>query len=128
MRAACGRDDAVHPQVLDHLAVVILRMKGADHGNGQARGKEWVYRLGQQHDLVFRGDPGNGPMAECEGVFQVLDNFGLALQLCGAVGIFFKGLGVKLAAYKRGRFRLLTVDGKPLPKSLRMCRYIRFPA
>src|SRR5215469_16996925 len=35
-RAACGRDDTVHPQVLDHLTVVILRMEGADNGDCEA--------------------------------------------------------------------------------------------
>jgi serine/threonine protein kinase len=32
-RAACGWDDAVHPQVLDHLTVVIHRMPGANIGD-----------------------------------------------------------------------------------------------
>jgi len=36
-RAACGRDDTVHPQVLDHLTVVILRMEGADNGDCETR-------------------------------------------------------------------------------------------
>lgn len=35
--AACGRDDTVHPQVLDHLTVVILGMEGADHGDCETR-------------------------------------------------------------------------------------------
>ena len=67
-RAACGRDDTVHPQVLDHLTVVILRMKGADNGDCETRREEWGYGLGQRRDLVFGGDPGNGPMAEREGI------------------------------------------------------------
>ena len=45
-RAAGGRDDAVHPQVLDHLAVVVHRVKGADIGDRETRGEEWEYRLG----------------------------------------------------------------------------------
>ncbi len=36
-RAACRRDDAVHPQVLDHLTVVILRMEGGDNGDCKTR-------------------------------------------------------------------------------------------
>ena len=36
-RAAFGRDDTVHPQVLDHLTVVILRMEGADNGDCETR-------------------------------------------------------------------------------------------
>jgi hypothetical protein len=36
-RAACGRDDTIHPQVLDHLTVVILRMEGADNGDCETR-------------------------------------------------------------------------------------------
>jgi hypothetical protein len=36
-RAACGRDDTIHPQVLDHLTVVILRMEGADDGDCETR-------------------------------------------------------------------------------------------
>ena len=36
-RAACRRDDTVHPQVLDHLTVVILRMEGADNGDCETR-------------------------------------------------------------------------------------------
>lgn len=36
-RAARGRDNTVHPQVQDHLTVVILRMEGSDNGNCEAR-------------------------------------------------------------------------------------------
>ena len=35
--AARGRDDTVHPQVQDHLTVVILRMEGADNGDCETR-------------------------------------------------------------------------------------------
>ena len=36
-RAACRRDNTVHPQVLDYLTVVILRMEGADNGDCETR-------------------------------------------------------------------------------------------
>ena len=86
-RAAGGRDDVVHAQVFDHLAVVIHGMKGADIGDGEARGEERERRLGQRRDFVFGGDGGDGFMAERERVLQILDNFGFGLQFGGAVGL-----------------------------------------
>src|SRR5437764_15308963 len=85
-RAAGGRDDVVHAQVFDHLAVVIHGMKGADIGDGEARGEERERRLGQRRDSGLGGDGADGFMAERERRLQILDNFGFGLQLGGAVG------------------------------------------
>src|SRR5580658_4703157 len=106
-RAACRRDDTVHPQVLDHLTVVILRMEGADNGDCETRGEKWSYGLGQWRDLVFGGDPGNGPMAERERIFKILHNFVLGFQRRGAVDIFFDGVSVYRLPHERAKINVI---------------------
>jgi len=106
-RAAGRRDDAVHAQVLDHLAVVVHGMKSADIGDREACGEEREHRLGQWRDLVFGGDCGNGLMAERERVLQVLDNFGFGLQLGGAVGFRLDVLRVEVLSQERAEEKMI---------------------
>src|SRR5215472_6398297 len=58
-------------------------MKRGNIGDREARGEERQYRFGQWCDFVFGCDRGKSAMAQREGILQVLDNFGLGLQLSG---------------------------------------------
>jgi len=106
-RAAGGRDDAVHPQILDHLAVVVHRMKRADVGDRQTRVEEWQYGLGERRDLVLDSNRGKGLMAQREGVLEVLDDFGFRLQFGGAVGFRLDVLRVEGLSHERAEEKMI---------------------
>src|ERR1700722_7936976 len=46
-------------------------------------------------------------MTEREGIFKILDNFGLGFQRRGAVGIFFDGLSVDSLAHERAEIKVI---------------------
>jgi hypothetical protein len=46
-------------------------------------------------------------MAEREGIFKILDNFGLGFQRRGAVGIFFDGVSVDRLAHERAKIKVI---------------------
>lgn len=106
-RAAGGRDDSVHAEVLDHLAVVISRMPCGDVSDGETRVEEWEHGLGQRRYLVFRGDRSNGVMAKREGILKILDYFRFGLELGGAVGVLFEGFHIDVLAHERAEEKVI---------------------
>src|ERR1043165_3295371 len=96
--AAGGRDDAVHAEVLDHLAVVVEAVPEGEARGAQARGA-WVAAFaGEALGEVGFVEGGHGAVAEDERVLEELDDVGLGGHRVGAVVLLGIDVGRQLLA------------------------------
>jgi len=84
--AAGRRDDTVHAQILDHLSVVIEAMSWGKRRQEQARGRPATTRS-NRFDEVRAGQGRDRFVAECEGIFQILNDFGLGFHVVRAFAV-----------------------------------------
>ncbi len=90
-RTAGGRDDVIHPKILDHLSVVIVGMPVEDR-NGFDPGtlSGGVERIrGQLHQILIR-QRSHGPVRMGERVFHVFDDVVFAGEVVRPVVVFLR--------------------------------------
>jgi hypothetical protein len=76
LSAACWWNDSVHPQILDYLSVVIEAMSWGKGCKEQAGGRPAATRS-NGFDKVRAVQGRDRFVPEGEGIFQVLNDFGL---------------------------------------------------
>src|SRR5215469_12096306 len=84
--AACRWNDAVHPQILDHLAVVIERVSWSKGSEEQTRGLPATTR-GNRLDEVRAVQSGDCFVTKGERIFQVFDDVGLGFHVVRAFAV-----------------------------------------
>ena len=81
--AAGGWHDAVHPQIFDHLSVMVVGVRHAEFRQVQARGFSFAHGL--QH--VFRSQGGGRFMTQRERVLQEFQDVGFGLDVRRAIAV-----------------------------------------
>src|SRR5438094_3178815 len=86
LAAARGWDDAVHPEVFDQLTVMVERVSSGECCQEQTSSGGLVIPDDRLHKVrvVQRG---YSLVAECKGIFQILNDFGLGFHVVRAFAV-----------------------------------------
>src|ERR1700757_2883526 len=79
LSATCRRNDTVHAQILDHLSVVIEAMRCGERCLEEAGSLSATPRS-KRFDQVRAVQSRDRFVAECEGIFHKLNDFGLGFH------------------------------------------------
>src|SRR6266850_3382903 len=86
LAAACRWHDPVYPEIFDDLSVVIEAMSWGKRCQEEARGRPATTR-GNRFDEVRAVQGRYRFVAECEGIFQKLNDFGLGFHVVRAFAV-----------------------------------------